>query len=167
MVPWRKVESEEVSEHPGSGGALGAFGAFGDEGDDSYVVADERGHRHECGEYVPPDSELRQFIEGLRKEHAASAAARDAPPSDGWGTIYISQRLKDYESHFGRYPTARPSRKQLEGRAEKDGDFLLFPDGQYRWVGKDEKIPNPFAGKGAQLGGTGGASVVPGVAPPV
>eukprot|EP00966_Prymnesium_polylepis_P143075 3302503-Prymnesium_polylepis.1 len=100
-----------------SGGSDGATG-FGDERDESYVMIDVKGHRHECGDYVPPDSELRRFIVGVKKEHAQEGA--DAV-DDGWGTAFLSQRLKDYEAHFGRYPTARPTSKELEGKAEYEG----------------------------------------------
>ena len=65
------------------------------------------------------------------------------------------------EAHFGRYPTARPTLKQLEGKEELEGDFMLFPGGQYRWVHKDEKVPNPFGGgapaAGGGIGGGGGS----------
>ena len=106
--------------------------------------------RGRCGDYIPNDCELRQFIVGLKKERNMEMDSGD----DKWGTIYISQRLKDYEAHFGRYPTARPTSKEMEGKAEYEGDFLLFPGGGYRWVGKDEQIQNPMAAPpGAAPGG--------------
>ena len=88
------------------------------------LLADERGHKHECGAYVPPG---------------------ECP--------YMSRRLREYHAAHRRYPTARPTAEQLAPEYKPTGRFLLFPGGGGRWVEDDEVIPNPFAGGGGAPGG--------------
>ena len=83
------------------------------------LIADVKGHKHECGKHVRPEE-----------------------------TPQISARLQQYHTEHRRYPTPMPTAEQLAPEYKPTGRFLLFPGGAGRWVEDDEVLENPFAGGG-------------------